>query len=95
MRSKPNSPTYMKWLTFKQVGNLTSNIIGAEKIIDFLKKSHVKVTRVTPHKSYIHARASVSTWESLLQAKFFFFENRNHNNQSKSVRSYIRTHRYS
>ena len=95
MRSKPKSPTYMKWLTFKQVGNLTSNTKGAEIIVNFLKKSHVEVTNITPHKSYIHARASVSTWETLLQAKFFIFESRNHNNQSKSVRSYVRTHRYS
>ena len=95
MRSKPNSPNYMKWLTFKEVGNLTSNVGGAETIINFLKKAHVNVTDVTLHKNYIHARATVSTWESLLQAKFFYFESRNHNNQSKSAQSYIRTHRYS
>lgn len=94
MRSRPNSPNYMKWLTFKEVGNLTSNVGGAEAIINFLKKAHVKITDVTMHKNYIHARATVSTWESVLQAKFFYFENRNQNNQSKSVQSYIRTHRY-
>ena len=91
-RSSPNSPTYLKWMTFAQVNNMTSNPTGAKAIIDFLLKSNINITSILPNHNYICASAPVSTWEVLLQAKFFVFDDRSHKNQT--VKSFIRAHRW-
>lgn len=90
-RSSPDSPTYLKWMTFAQVNTMTSNPAGAKAIVNFLLKSNINITSILPHHNYIRASASVSTWESLLQAKFYIFDDRSHKNQS--AKSYVRAHR--
>lgn len=92
-RSSPNTSTYMKWMTYEQVGNITSNPDGAAKIIEYLRKAHVNVTKISPHQYYIHASAPVSTWETLLSAKFFIYDDRSNDNRSSNSRSLIRSHR--
>jgi Pro-kumamolisin, activation domain len=90
-RSSPNSSTYLKWMTFAEVNTMTSNPTGAKAIVDYLLKSNVNITSILPYHNYIRASASVSAWESLLQAKFYIFDDRNHKNQS--AKSFIRAHR--
>lgn len=91
-RSNPTSPTYLKWMTFDQVNTMTSNPTGAKAIVDFLLKSNINITSILPYHNYIRASATLSTWESILQAKFYIYDDRSLKNQS--AKSYVRAHRY-
>ena len=73
-RSTPESPKYQQWMTFDEVGNLTSNPVGAEMIKDWLVLNNATVTWESLHNDYIKATAPVQTWEYLFSTEFHQWE---------------------
>ena len=73
-RSIPGNPLYQQWLTFEQVGELTSNPQSAKAVLDWLAANDVKVTWQSAHQDYIKAEAKISVWEHMLQTKFYEFD---------------------
>lgn len=69
-RSTPGHLNYQKWLSFSQVGILTSNTFGAAKIKDWLTKNNASITWVSAHSDYIKATAKVEVWEYLFSTVF-------------------------
>jgi subtilase family serine protease len=76
-RSTPGSSMYQKWLSFEEIGTLTSNREGAAQVVQWLEGNNVTVSWISVHHDYIKARAPISTWNSLLEAEFFVFEDQN------------------
>ena len=44
-RSSPSHENYQKWLSFEEVGALTTNSIGVERVIEWLKNNRIEVKR--------------------------------------------------
>jgi hypothetical protein len=84
--SSPSSPNYQKWLTFEEVGDLTSNRAATETILQWLKftfsnsdnsleaKETANIVWQSAHGEYIKATASIGHWEKLLQTEFFEYK---------------------
>jgi hypothetical protein len=75
-RSTPGSPLYQQWLSFDEVGTLTSNPDGAAAIQQWLAANDIAVKWTSAHKTYIKAEAMISRWEELFKTKFYEFEDR-------------------
>ena len=97
-RSTPKSNKYQKWLTYDQIGKITSNPLGARATIKYLKARNVSINNISTRKDYIHASASLATWETVLGTNFY---NYNHVKKQTDMKSathnpitYIRTPKY-
>jgi subtilase family serine protease len=73
-RSTPESPKYQQWMTFDEVGNFTSNPVGAGMIKDWLVLNNATVTWESLHNDYIKATAPVQVWEYLFSTEFHQWE---------------------
>lgn len=73
-RSSPESPKYQQWMTFDEVGNFTSNPVGAGVIKDWLVLNNATVTWESLHNDYIKATAPVQIWEYLFSTEFHRWE---------------------
>lgn len=71
--SNPKSSKYGKFLTRKEVGDLTANREATDRLQKFLYEHGATVIRTTPYGEYITAMAPVSVWESLFDTSFFNF----------------------
>jgi hypothetical protein len=89
-RSTPGSPMFQQWLTFDEVGNLTSNKDGADAVLNWLAENKISVKSMTAHMEYITATSSISVWESLLGAEFYRWED----TSKKSTSSHQRARAY-
>lgn len=94
--SSPISPDYQKWLTYSQVGELTSNLDGAVTVRNWLEANSVTITWESNHHDYLKAKASISTWENLLQTYFYYWKDESLNQQpsDKDIR-FVRSIDYS
>ena len=72
-RSTPSNKLYQKWMTFEEIGSMTSNIDAAEAVDRWLHRQGISVTK-SRYSHYIKATANISTWEMLLHTKFFMWE---------------------
>ena len=75
-RSTPGSKMYQKWLSFDEVGAMTSNPSGAAAVQDWLKANNIAVSWQSAHQDYIRASAPISKWEQLLNTKFYKWEDK-------------------
>lgn len=73
-RSTPGNKLFQKWMTFDQVGQLTTNREGFNVVQNWLLNENVTITWVHEYSHYIKASASISTWERLLHAEFHEWE---------------------
>ena len=73
-RGNPNHPSYQHWLTFEEIGNLTVNRIAFDEVMNWLIRSDTSVIWQSPRYDYIRAVASISIWQTLLNAKFYVWE---------------------
>ena len=92
-RSTPGNPLYQQWLTFEQVGEMTSNPQSAQAVLDWLFANDVKVTWQSAHQDYIKAEARISVWDRLLNANFYEFEDssKKSSKQDKKAASVFKT----
>lgn len=77
--SNPLSINYGKHLTDKEINDLTTNVDGSRKLLNFLENhsmgnAGVEVLKMTPKKDYVTARASVGLWERFFNTEFYHFE---------------------
>ena len=70
-RSTPGSSKYQQWLSFEELGDLTSNPAGASVLKDWLSSNGISATWESVHHDYIKATASVQQWEQLLDTSFY------------------------
>jgi hypothetical protein len=95
-RSTPGKPMYQKWLSFDEVGAMTSNPEGAAAVVQWLTENNIAVKWTSAHKDYIKAEAKISQWEKMLNTKFHLFEDLSRKNDFKeSSRLMHRAHEYS
>lgn len=78
-RSTPGSSHYQDWLTFEEVGDLTSNRASAKAVLNWLAENGVTVMDTTARFEYITAIASITTWEMMLNTKFYRFKDHSRN----------------
>jgi hypothetical protein len=69
-RCNPDHSNYQKWLTFSEIGSLTSNKFGAAKIKDWLVTNNASITWESVHSDYIKATANIEVWEYLFNTVF-------------------------
>jgi tripeptidyl-peptidase-1 len=72
--SDPSSPSYGDHMTKHEVGLLTENKVGRDYVAQHLKTIGATVIKETRFGEYIHARAPVHVWETLLDTKFYVYE---------------------
>ena len=72
--SDPSSPRYGQHLDFDAAGQLTANPEGTIAVTTLLTKHGCRIVGQTPHGHFIRARATISTWNELLDADFQPFE---------------------
>lgn len=75
-RSTPESSNYQEWLTFDEVGEMTSNPYAATQIKNWLLMHNATVTWESIHSDYIKATAPILIWESLFNTEFFEWEDK-------------------
>eukprot|EP01038_Epipyxis_sp_PR26KG_P010227 gene10227-13759_t len=94
--SSPNSPNYRKWLTFDEVGELTSNPIASNAVIEWLQQSSpsIDITWKSIRQEYIKATAPISVWENLIQASFYYYHDVTRGTESNPT-VFIRSEEYS
>ncbi len=94
-RSTPGGDKYQQWMTFEEIGALTSNLEGAAAIKAWLSASGVQVTWESAHKDYIKARASVAVWDELLSASFHLWQDASLKGHKDESKLFVRTAEYS
>lgn len=94
-RSSPRSPTYQQWLTFEEVGAMTSNVPAANAVKAWLAESGASVTWVSAHQDYIKATATVGVWENLLSASFYYYHDVSNLKKDADPKIFIRSKEYS
>eukprot|EP00428_Durinskia_dybowskii_P062055 CAMPEP_0170380796 /NCGR_PEP_ID=MMETSP0117_2-20130122/14069_1 /TAXON_ID=400756 /ORGANISM="Durinskia baltica, Strain CSIRO CS-38" /LENGTH=661 /DNA_ID=CAMNT_0010636329 /DNA_START=129 /DNA_END=2114 /DNA_ORIENTATION=+ len=82
-RSTPRNELYQKWLTYDEIGEITSNSAGADAVRAWLLDNDVSVIWSTNHDDYIKAEAPVHVWEKLLNAEFYEFQDLSRNTRYK------------
>ena len=72
--SNPKSASYGKYLSRKEVAELTANPDATARIVSFLNARGAKVTKRTRHGEYITVEAPVSMWEDIFNTQFMTFK---------------------
>ena len=93
-RSTPGNSLYQQWLTFDQVGEMTSNTAGAEAVKEWLAQNNVEVTWESSRSDYLKATAKISQWERMLNTKFFEFEDKSRSSMRVESRTMHRAEQY-
>eukprot|EP01038_Epipyxis_sp_PR26KG_P008124 gene8124-11002_t len=81
--STPGNSNYQKWLTFDQVGNMTSNPTSAKAILIWLNNIGAVITWQSAHQDYIKAVHNIADWEKHLNAQFYQWEDLSKNYKRK------------
>lgn len=69
-RSTPGNKLFQQWMTFDQVGQLTTNREGFNVVQNWILSENVTITWTHEYLHYIKATAPVSVWERMLKAEF-------------------------
>lgn len=93
-RSTPGNPRYQEWLTFDEVGAMTSNPSGANAVEEWLTLNNIPVTWKSAHSDYIKATAKISQWERMLNTNFFLFEDHSRKSSESMDRMIHRAEQY-
>jgi hypothetical protein len=85
--SMPTSPQYGQYWTIDQIRQLTSDEFAFQAIEKYFKSFNTKtrstaklvdIVHVSPFLEFAVVRASISTWEEILQTEFFHFHAAHH-----------------
>lgn len=85
--SDPTSSKYGKFLTRKQVGDLTANPAATEGVKKFLMDNGATIVKTAPYGEYITAVAPVKTWNKLFATTFYEFEHESGSSKKKVTRA--------
>eukprot|EP01040_Poterioochromonas_malhamensis_P002533 gene2533-2694_t len=75
--SNPQNSKYGKYLSRKEIADLTANPVATDALSKFLFENGATITKKTRYGEYITARAKVSTWEKLFDTEFYQFHPEN------------------
>ena len=76
--SNPDSPNYGKYLTSKQVADLTANFPARDAIVSYLTATAgVEIVEQTLHGEMITAKATVAVWERMFHTEFYYYQRLN------------------
>jgi subtilase family serine protease len=75
-RSTPGSPKYQDWMTSDSINKLSSNPEGVIAIKKWLSDNNISVVHELQESNYIRASCTISTWERVLDTKFYYWEDR-------------------
>jgi tripeptidyl-peptidase-1 len=93
--STPGNANYQQWLTYDEIGEITSNQQGAQEVLNWLEKHGAHVVWTTNHNDYIKAEAPISTWEMLLHAEFYEFHDQSRQTKKNNgLAKYLRADQY-
>jgi hypothetical protein len=85
-RSTPGSSKYQQWMTFVEVGEITSNAAGTAAIMDWLgQQSLVDITWQSKRGEYIKAIAPLSMWEELFATEFYEWQDTHDGQESNHL----------
>lgn len=94
-RSTPGSALYQQWLTFEQLGDLTSNPTGASAVNNWLTSNGISASWESVHHDYIKASASVQVWEQLLDITFYNWQDSTLKGTDAETKQFVRGSEYS
>jgi tripeptidyl-peptidase-1 len=83
--SSPFSKNYGKYLTFQDIGDLTSSLDYCNSVTNWLSNNQINIDHSTTHCHYITATATVSKWSEIFQTQFYVFT---HSSGAKMIRAY-------
>lgn len=86
-RSDPSSPLYQQWLSYDEVTEITDNRQGSTALREWLDSNSIDILWASRREHYFTARASVATWESVLNAQFYEWQDQH---SSEAVAQYTR-----
>ena len=72
--SYPSSVQYRKYLSRREVFDLTGNKDGTEATLSYLRSLNVSIVHQSLFGEYITARATIMQWEKILRTEFKIFE---------------------
>jgi len=75
-RSDPKSTNYGKWLSGNEVRAITRNEEALGAVRNFLTQSGMEIVRTSLGGEFIRARASIQTWEKVLENELYAYEAR-------------------
>ena len=90
--SDPASPNYGQHWSGEQVGAMTSNIPARDATVSYLQANGATIKSESRYGEYITAVAPVSTWDKVLNTRFFTFHQRQLNGDIKET---VRAEAYS
>jgi len=70
-RSTPGNPLYQKWMTFEEVGSLTSNVRAFNEVTSWLEANNVTISWSSRRREYIKAISTIGKWEEMLHTTFY------------------------
>lgn len=79
-RSTPGQPQYQQWLSYEEIVSLTGNRVSTDRVWEWLIASEANITWESRSGQYIRAIAPIRTWERLLDAEYYVWED-----QSRSL----------
>jgi len=69
--TNPDSPNYSKWMTTDEVIDMTKNDEAVQNVTQWLKSHNVSITWESLGSYYMKAVTNISTWENILETKFY------------------------
>lgn len=72
-RSSPNSPNYLKWMTYDEVTSLVANEQSHDAVVQWLEANNLSVLWTSRRKDYLRVQGTISQWESLLKTEFYAY----------------------
>jgi tripeptidyl-peptidase I len=71
--STPGSLNYQQWMTYDEVGALTTNMEGYRSVQAWLEANGMNITYTSKRFEYLKATAPLVKWEEVLNTEFYEF----------------------
>ena len=92
--SDPDHAEYGFHLTKEQIFSLTYNEEGYSAVVRFLNENGLTITYTSESRDYITARATVETWEYILNAHFYLLEQKDDSAYEADGHRFVRALEY-
>lgn len=84
-RSSPGSLKYQKWMTYDEIGDLTSNFLSSNYVENWLlNEVNATITWTSRRKDFYKACAPISIWEKYFNTIFYIYHDFHINNLDSS-----------
>jgi len=70
-KSTPGHPSYQKWMTYIEVGDLTTNMEGFLAVKLWLEQHEMLITFTSKRFEFMKVTGPLSKWEALLHTEFY------------------------